>query len=91
LMYNSLVCDNKENPIGMAARLRDITELKKYERALRRSKQEKETVLNSGRFCYEIWSQRSQPCSDCPVLKAMKIGNISVLLCVDFLEVLDKN
>ena len=27
-----------------------------------------------GRFCYEIWSQRSQPCSDCPVLKAMKTG-----------------
>jgi DNA-binding CsgD family transcriptional regulator len=28
-----------------------------------------------GRFCYEIWSQRSQPCSDCPVLKAMKTGH----------------
>jgi PAS domain S-box-containing protein len=27
-----------------------------------------------GRFCYEIWSQRSQPCSDCPVFKAMKTG-----------------
>jgi len=27
-----------------------------------------------GRFCYEIWSQRSQSCSDCPVVKAMKTG-----------------
>jgi len=107
LMYNSLVRDTKGNPIGMAATLRDITERKKYERALRKSKQEKELILNSlvehviyqdtelrilwanraasesvnltqeelvGRFCYEIWSQRSQPCSNCPVLRAMKTG-----------------
>jgi PAS domain S-box-containing protein len=91
----------------MAATLCDITELKKYEKALQESKQEKELILNSvvehvlhqdtemrilwanraacksvnltqeeivGRFCYEIWSKRSQPCSDCPVFKAMKTG-----------------
>jgi PAS domain S-box-containing protein len=27
-----------------------------------------------GCFCYEIWSQRSLPCSDCPVVEAMKTG-----------------
>ncbi|MGD9244918.1 MAG: PAS domain S-box protein [Desulfobacterales bacterium] len=108
LMHNTLVRDNNGNPIGMAATLHDITELKKYQRAIRESKQEKELILNSmvehvihqdtemrilwanraacesvnltpeeivGRFCYEIWSQRSQPCSDCPVLKAMKTGH----------------
>ena len=25
-----------------------------------------------GRHCYEIWEERSEPCTDCPVLKAMK-------------------
>ena len=25
-----------------------------------------------GRYCYEIWPQRSDPCPDCPVIKAMK-------------------
>ena len=25
-----------------------------------------------GRYCYEIWMQRSDPCPDCPVMKAMK-------------------
>ena len=47
LMYNSLVRDTNGNPIGMAATLRDITERKNYERALRESKQEKELILNS--------------------------------------------
>lgn len=27
-----------------------------------------------GRHCYEIWPQRSDPCPDCPVIKAMKTG-----------------
>jgi len=28
-----------------------------------------------GRRCYEVWSQRSTPCDDCPVLLAMKTGS----------------
>jgi len=27
-----------------------------------------------GRHCYEIWQQRSEPCTGCPVLKAIKTG-----------------
>ena len=27
-----------------------------------------------GRFCYEIWPQRNDPCPDCPLRKAMKTG-----------------
>jgi PAS domain S-box-containing protein len=27
-----------------------------------------------GRFCYEIWAGRSDPCPDCPLKKAMKTG-----------------
>ena len=27
-----------------------------------------------GRFCYEIWPRRSDPCPDCPLKKAMKTG-----------------
>jgi PAS domain S-box-containing protein len=25
-----------------------------------------------GRYCYEIWARRSEPCLDCPVMKAME-------------------
>ena len=107
LMYNSLVRDANGNPTGMAATLRDITELKRYERVLRESKQEKELILNSlvehvvyqdtelrilwanrvvcnsvnlnlekvlGRFCYEIFWQSTDPCANCPLIKAMKTG-----------------
>jgi PAS domain S-box-containing protein len=28
-----------------------------------------------GRHCYEVWSQRSTPCDDCPVLLAIKTGS----------------
>jgi PAS domain S-box-containing protein len=27
-----------------------------------------------GRHCYEVWPQRSDPCPDCPVVKAMETG-----------------
>jgi len=27
-----------------------------------------------GRYCYEIWAKRSQPCADCPVAKARQTG-----------------
>lgn len=27
-----------------------------------------------GRYCYEIWAQRSEPCDRCPVLQAMETG-----------------
>ena len=27
-----------------------------------------------GRHCYELWRQREEPCSDCPIAKAMKTG-----------------
>jgi PAS domain S-box-containing protein len=29
-----------------------------------------------GRHCYEIWPKRSDPCPDCPVMKAMKTGQL---------------
>jgi PAS domain S-box-containing protein len=29
-----------------------------------------------GRYCYEIWPKRSEPCPDCPVMKAMKTKNL---------------
>jgi PAS domain S-box-containing protein len=29
-----------------------------------------------GRYCYEIWPKRSDPCPDCPVLKAMETGQL---------------
>ncbi|MHC1602952.1 MAG: PAS domain-containing protein, partial [Methermicoccaceae archaeon] len=29
-----------------------------------------------GRHCYEIWHQRSTPCVDCPVNKALKTGQL---------------
>ena len=28
----------------------------------------------AGRYCYEVWPKRSDPCSDCPVIKAMETG-----------------
>ncbi|MCK4353463.1 PAS domain S-box protein [candidate division WOR-3 bacterium] len=27
-----------------------------------------------GRYCYEIWPQRDEPCEDCPVIASMKAG-----------------
>lgn len=27
-----------------------------------------------GRYCHEVWAQRSEPCPGCPVLKAMETG-----------------
>ncbi len=27
-----------------------------------------------GRYCYEIWPKRNEPCPDCPVIKAMETG-----------------
>jgi PAS domain S-box-containing protein len=32
-----------------------------------------------GRYCYEVWSQRSDPCPDCPVMKAMETGRPEVI------------
>ncbi len=29
-----------------------------------------------GRHCYEIWPKRSDPCPDCPVMKAMETGQL---------------
>ena len=28
-----------------------------------------------GRYCYEIWPERQDPCPDCPVIQAMETGN----------------
>src|SRR3989304_1971533 len=28
----------------------------------------------AGRYCYEIWYQRSEPCAGCPVVKARETG-----------------
>jgi len=32
-----------------------------------------------GHYCYEIWPKRSDPCSDCPVIKAMETGQPQVI------------
>jgi PAS domain S-box-containing protein len=32
-----------------------------------------------GCFCYEIWPRRTDPCPDCPVMKAMKTGRPEVM------------
>jgi PAS domain S-box-containing protein len=32
-----------------------------------------------GRYCYEIWPKRSDPCSDCPVISAMETGKPQVI------------
>jgi PAS domain S-box-containing protein len=32
-----------------------------------------------GRCCYEIWPRRTDPCPDCPVMKAMKTGRPEVI------------
>jgi signal transduction histidine kinase len=32
-----------------------------------------------GRRCYEIWPRRTDPCPDCPVVKAMKTGRPEVI------------
>lgn len=29
-----------------------------------------------GRYCYEVWHQRQQPCAGCPVVKARKTGQL---------------
>ena len=29
-----------------------------------------------GKYCYDIWQGRSEPCIDCPILKAWKIGRV---------------
>jgi PAS domain S-box-containing protein len=29
-----------------------------------------------GRYCYEVWRQRTDPCVDCPVIKAMETGEM---------------
>jgi len=29
-----------------------------------------------GRYCYEIWHNRTEPCPDCPVTKALKTGQM---------------
>ncbi len=28
-----------------------------------------------GRYCYEIWHQRAEPCEDCPVIEAIRTGS----------------
>ena len=32
-----------------------------------------------GHYCYEIWPKRSDPCSDCPVIKAIEMGQPQVI------------
>lgn len=29
-----------------------------------------------GRYCYELWHKRTEPCLDCPITKALKTGQI---------------
>jgi len=87
--------------------VRDISQRKKTEEALRMAEHEKAVILDAiseflayqdqdmkilwanrlagesvnmgpeqlkGLYCHEIWYQRSEPCPDCPVLKALKTG-----------------
>ncbi len=85
--------------------IRDITERKLAEEEIKRTKNERERILNSliehvvyqntdhqilwanqaacdsvdetldqliGKFCYQVWNKRSEPCIDCPVAKALQ-------------------
>jgi len=91
--------------IGAIQVLRNVTERKQAEEALRRTEQEKTAILDSmselvvfqdmehrliwanraagesvdtppaqlvGRYCYEVWHQRSEPCVGCPIAKAIE-------------------
>ena len=44
-MYNSLIMDERNNPIGMMGTLRDISDLKEAEKALKRSRKKLELML----------------------------------------------
>ena len=92
---------------GLQCIVRDITEHKQIEDALRAAEREKETILDSlselvvyhdrdmrilwvnraacesvgktraqliGEHCYEFWGARGDPCPDCPVAEAMRLG-----------------
>jgi PAS domain S-box-containing protein len=93
--------------IGAIEVIRDITELKRSERELKRAEAEKTLILNItselvtsfdldlrikwlnsaaiealgrkegdllGRPCYEVWHQRTEPCTNCPVVQAKLTG-----------------
>ncbi len=99
------IFDEKGMPLGHRESIRDISGRKRAEHALKKARQEKETILDNiaehvlyldgqlrvlwanraalesagitrgqltGRRCYEIWSDGSGPCVDCPVVRAMK-------------------
>ena len=99
--------DTEGNLAGFVSIIRDITECKQAEEALKASEQEKTSILRSiselvvhqdnemrilwankvalesvdllpeeiiGRYCYEVWPQRSEPCIGCPVLKSRETG-----------------
>ncbi|MFO7943447.1 MAG: PAS domain S-box protein, partial [Anaerolineales bacterium] len=91
--------------VGFFGMDKDITARKRVEEELKKSEEEKKTILDSliehvvhedtdmkvlwanraacesaglpreeliGRYCYQIWLGRSEPCPDCPVIKAME-------------------
>jgi len=107
LMRNTVLQDEAGNKVGMIGTLRDITDQKKAEEALRESERDKSLILGSlselisyqdkslkviwankaagdsvglapeeliGRYCYEIWHRRQEPCPNCPVQKSMETG-----------------
>jgi DNA-binding CsgD family transcriptional regulator len=51
---------------------RDMKILWANRRACERGKMTIDEIV--GRYCYKVWADRTEPCPDCPVLKAMKIG-----------------
>ena len=34
----------------------------------------RDAFFRPGRYCYEIWPKRSEPCPDCPIVEAMETG-----------------
>ncbi len=107
LMHYTVLHDESGAEIGIIGTMRDITDYKHAEEALRQSEQEKALILGSlselisyqdkslkivwaneaagdsvgqrpdelvGRYCYEVWHGRQEPCRDCPVAKSIESG-----------------
>jgi len=101
--------DSDGNITGLCGIARDITDRRRAEEALAKAEHEKETILDSlaehvlfhntdmeivwankaaaesvgvdadqlvGRYCYEIWHQREEPCESCPVVEAIETGKV---------------
>ena len=101
----SLLNDEEDKPIAMVGIIRDETERKRAEEALRESEEKMRTILDSmpdvvlqldtnleiiwankathklnphaiGQLCYKALSGRNDECPGCPIVKALKTGEI---------------